>query len=93
MSAMMWDNGYGWGAWLAMTVGMVAFWALIAVAVVAVVRSMRDDNPRDVRPRDDAAARLLDERFARGDIDEQEYRTRRELLRSGQSGPALRPHP
>lgn len=85
---MMWDNGYGWGAWLAMTVGMVAFWALIAVAVVAVVRSMRDDKPRDLSPRDDAAARLLDERFARGDIDEQEYRARRDLLHSG---PAPRP--
>ena len=26
---MMWDNDYGWSAWLAMTVGMVAFWALL----------------------------------------------------------------
>jgi putative membrane protein len=93
MTAMMWSNDYGWGAWLTMTVGMVAFWALVAVAVVAVIRSMHDDNPRDLSPRDNAAARLLDERFARGDIDEPEYRTRRELLRSGQSGPALRPRP
>lgn len=75
MSDMMWDNEYGWGTWLAMSVGMVAFWALLAVAVVAVVRSTQSE-----RPRGDEATRLLDERFARGDIDEQEYRTRRELL-------------
>jgi putative membrane protein len=86
MSAVMWDNDYGWGAWLAMSVGMVAFWAIVVVVVVAVVRSLRDDSPPG-----DQASRLLDERFARGDIDEHEYRTRRELLRSGQSGPL--PHP
>ena len=85
---MMWDDNYGWGAWLAMSVAMVAFWALVVVVVVAVVRSLRDDSPGG-----DQARRLLDERFARGDIDEQEYRTRRELLRSGQSLPPPSPRP
>jgi putative membrane protein len=75
---MMWDNDYGWGAWLAMTVGMVAFWALIAVVAIAVVRSMRANSGRR-----DEAARLLETRFAQGDIDEQEFRARRDLLRSG----------
>ena len=85
---MMWDNDYGWGAWLAMSVGMVAFWALVVVVIVAGVRSLRDDSPQG-----DQASRLLDERFARGDIDEQEYRTRRELLRSGRSGTAPQHRP
>lgn len=40
---------------------------------------MRDDGGR----RSNDALRVLDERFARGDIDEQEYRTRRDLLGSG----------
>jgi putative membrane protein len=75
---MMWDNEYESGAWLAMSVGMVAFWGLLVVVVVAVVRGMRDD-----RPRGDEARRLLDERFALGEIDEQEYRARRDLLASG----------
>lgn len=74
----MWHNEYEWGAWLAMSVGMVAFWGLLAVVVVAVVRGMRDD-----RSRVDEARRLLDERFALGEIDEQEYRARRDLLASG----------
>jgi uncharacterized membrane protein len=52
-----------------MSVGMVAFWALVAVVLVAVVRSLRDDSPRG-----DQACRLLDERFALGDIDEQEHK-------------------
>lgn len=81
---MMWDNDYAWGAWLAMSVGMVAFWALLAVVVVALVRGMRDD-----RPRGNDAVRLLDERFARGEIEEGEFRRQRELLRST-SGSASR---
>ncbi len=75
----MWHYDDGWGSWAAMSIGMVAFWALIAVVVVAVVRSLRDDGGR----RGDDALRVLDERFARGDIDEHEYRTRRELLSTG----------
>jgi uncharacterized membrane protein len=34
-----------------------------------------------VRTRDDEARRLLDERLARGEIDEEQYRRRRDLLR------------
>ena len=75
----MWHYDDGWGSWAAMSIGMVAFWVLVAVIVVAVVRSLRDDGRR---PRGDAL-QVLDERFARGDIDEQEYRTRRELLSAG----------
>lgn len=79
MSSMMWDNGYGWGGWLAMSLGVVAFWAVVAAAVVVVVRTQRQEHGR--RPNE--ARTLLDERFARGDIDEQEYRARQDLLRSG----------
>ena len=81
---MMWyGDDPGWGGWLLMTFGMIAFWTLIVVAVVAVVavvRGLRDDGsqrrPAEVDPR-----RLLDERFARGEIDPDDYRTRRDLLR------------
>lgn len=72
----MWHYDDGWGAWAAMSVGMVVFWALVFVAVVAVVRSVREDRGSQ----GEEAARLLDERFARGDIDEQDYLARRDLL-------------
>ena len=36
---MMWyGSNWGWGAWSLMTVGMVAFWALLITSVVLVVR-------------------------------------------------------
>ena len=80
---MMWyGDDPGWGGWLLMSFGMVAFWALVAVAVVALVRGMRDSGPRSTAGHD--ARKLLDERFARGEIDEAEYKARRDLLSSNQ---------
>ena len=72
---MGWDDGgWGWGGWLAMTLMMLVFWGGLAAVVVALVRSARrPDANRDARG-------ILDERFARGDIDEDEYRRRREAL-------------
>lgn len=81
---MMWWYGEspGWG-WLLMSLGMVAFWTLMAVVVFALFRGTRDG--RRTPPVDDGtdARRVLDERFARGEIDESDYRVRRELLGSG----------
>lgn len=86
---MMWyGDGYGWGGWVLMSLGMVAFWTLFAVLLVALVRGLRDDRgarrdqgaPPEPRP---AARQVLDERFARGEIDAEEYKARRDLLESG----------
>ena len=70
---MWWGGDWGWGAWLAMAVMMLAFWALVFWAGLTLARSDRR------RPDSEA---ILGERFARGDIDDDEYRRRRELLRS-----------
>ena len=83
---MGWYSGWGWGAWLGMSLLMLAFWGLLAVGVVALVRTVRrDDQPRSAEPMrvgaPDANARdVLDERFARGEIDADEYTRRRDLL-------------
>ncbi len=80
---MMWyGEGPGWGGWLAMTLVMLAFWGLLVAGGVALWRSQRG-GPRHTRPPEPDAQRLLDERFARGEIDEEDYLRRRELLRSG----------
>jgi len=80
---MWWyDGGPGWLGWMLMTVMMLAFWALLVVGGVAVYRLLRDGDERSRGQRNDPA-RLLDERFARGEIDADEYRQRRDLLRSG----------
>lgn len=82
--AMMWwyGGGPGWAGWTLMTLMMLAFWALLVFGGVAVYRLLRDGNERSGDERSDPQ-RLLDERFARGEIDADEYRQRRELLRSG----------
>jgi putative membrane protein len=72
---MMWWNGdWSWWAWVGMTVTMLAFWGLIAWAVVAFVRSTGDTSRRGPEV-------LLAERFAAGEIDEDEYNRRLEVLK------------
>jgi putative membrane protein len=70
-------DGYamsGW-AWLLMTLGMLGFWALVAVVAVALLRvpGQRDQQQRP------GAEDLLAERLARGEIAE-EYRQRLQTL-------------
>ena len=76
------DGGPGWGGWVVMTLVMMAFWALVVFGAIALYRTMRRDDSGPAR-RDEDAQRLLDERLARGEIDSDDYRQRRELLRSG----------
>ena len=78
-----------WGTWLGMGLMMAVLAALVVAVLVLAVRattgpqkttsSLPPGTPRDA-PRDSEAQRVLDERFARGDIDEGEYVARRDLL-------------
>jgi len=74
--AVMWWNGdIGWGGWLAMMIGMAGFWILVAVLVVALVRSGGLTGPE--RP---DARETLERRMARGEIDVEDYQQRLEAL-------------
>ncbi len=73
---MYWDGSWSWWAWLVMSFSMVAFWGLVIWAVVALFRRFDRDRPE----RGDPEA-ILAERFAAGQIDEEEYRRRLEVLR------------
>ena len=86
---MFWYNHgvSGWG-WFAMSVGMILFWTVIITAVVLVVRSLgRADGSRPAEHTHTPAAptpqQILGERFARGEIDEEEYRRRMDALHHG----------
>jgi len=70
---MMWSSGW---AWFWMCIAMLAFWALAAWVIVTLVRNSKRGRP----DRSDAQA-LLEERFARGELEEDEYRRRRDLIR------------
>ena len=76
---MMWGNGMGWGGWLLMTLTTVAFWALVVFGIVALFRGAGGVGPRSSGRQQDAR-QILDERFARGEIDAEEYRTRQSIL-------------
>ncbi len=74
-----------WGMWVFMTVLVLLLAALLVVAVFMLVRGpggFASGRPTGASGAGDAA-RILDERFARGDIDEEEYRRRRTLLDGG----------
>jgi putative membrane protein len=72
-------GGMGWGGWVAMTLAMVAFWGLVVLAVVAIFRGTRDTWPMNRASHRDAME-ILDERYARGEIDHEEYQARKAVL-------------
>lgn len=71
---MMWFGGWAMGLW------MVLFWAGVVLLVVWGVRAMSGEgaNGRLDRRRD--ALAILEERFARGEIDRDEFESRRATL-------------
>jgi putative membrane protein len=78
---MYWGNG-GWGMMLTMIFGNLLFWGLIITGIVLLVRSLgRTGAPAAPgtasRPTPQA---LLAERYARGEIDDDEYAHRMQVL-------------
>jgi putative membrane protein len=71
----MWEGHMGW-AWWWMGVGMLVFWGVVAWVAVTLVRQ-GDKEARVAR----GAREILDERYARGEIEDDEYRRRSELIR------------
>ena len=86
-------NGYamsGWG-WLLMTLGMLGFWALVAVLALALLRRpgqphqqpQPDQQPQPGQPDQQSrpgAEEILAQRLARGELDPDEYRQRLQIL-------------
>jgi putative membrane protein len=83
---MYWDNGMnGWG-FLFMTLSTLVFLGLIVGAIVFTLRQT-GSRPHITPPGGDPR-QILAERYARGEIDEEEYRRRLDTLRGGQpTGP------
>lgn len=88
----MWGHGWGWAGWLMMCVVMLLFWAGLITATVAGIRYLGADRapyarrsstvgPEDLRPSTVGPEDLLAHRYARGDIDDDEYRRRLATLR------------
>ncbi len=82
---MMNDYGWGWGMG-GMLVGMVLFWVVFIAAIVMLVRCMmrcggagqRSDAGR--RQRENTALDILKERYARGEIEREEFEQKKRDL-------------
>lgn len=83
---MYWDNGHmgtGWG--VVMMLSMLAFWTLIAFAIVWFVRSTRTPTP-PTSPTSGgvtaSAEQILAERLACGEIETEDYQVRLTALKT-----------
>ncbi len=83
---MYFDDGHmsGWG-FAFMGLGTLLFWALLIAGAILLFRTLRTGGFGGSGARTDRpdAERLLAERYARGEIDEEEYRRRLSVLRQG----------
>lgn len=79
---MMWWYGNGMNGWgyALMAVGTVLFWGIVAFVVITLVRRRGVDDTTAPRS---TPEQVLAERFARGQIDEPEYRMRLDALHTG----------
>ncbi|WP_327011865.1 SHOCT domain-containing protein [Dactylosporangium sp. NBC_01737] len=84
---MYWGNGMGGWGMLFMSVSGLLFWGLIIAGVVVLARSMGYiGRPRPAGGQTPAPQQVLADRFARGEIDDEEYTRRLQVLRTAPGG-------
>jgi putative membrane protein len=71
-----WDGGSG-GSWIVMISMMAVLWGAVIAGIVLLVRSGNAYKPA---PPHYEAERILAERFARGEIESEEFEKRRTAL-------------
>lgn len=68
-----WD-GWGWGGWSLMVLGMSALWVLVISGVIIAIHYVSEGDRRTTtRLRPNGPEDVLAQRFARGEIDSDEY--------------------
>lgn len=75
---MNWANAYGWMGfgWIFMAL----FWGLVIVGIVALVRWLGTSNRESPGAPRSKALDILQERYARGEIEREEYEQKRRDL-------------
>lgn len=78
---MMYDwSGYsGWGMSFGM-VFMLLFWALVVLGIVALIRVLMAQSSSGRGSRDKTPLEIVQERYARGEIDREEYEQKKRDL-------------
>lgn len=76
---MFYMHNFGWGWWTVMSVGMVAFWALVIYGIVWLIRGgQNSQQPVDAEP--EPPKEILKRRLAEGEITIEEYRQLLDIL-------------
>jgi putative membrane protein len=75
-------GGYGWGGgWGFGMIGMLLWWVLIVLGIVLIAKWLFSGGPGAGRASGDRALEILKERYARGEIDKQEFEEKKQVLR------------
>jgi putative membrane protein len=85
----MYHDGWGWGPLIGMTM-MLLFWIALIVGIVLLLRAAAGDSRTGVtrsQPAQDRALEILRERYARGEIDHDDYELRLRVLTQGPNSP------
>jgi len=77
---MYWGNGMGAWGYVLMALNMVVFWGLLIGGIALLVRYLRGGREQPPPSATTDPEHVLGERFARGEIDEDEYRNRLQVL-------------
>ena len=77
-----WHDGWGWGHMFFGSFMMLLFWGGLILLIILAVRWMGSGPARggEGPPPENRALDILEERFARGEIDKEEFEERRRLL-------------
>jgi putative membrane protein len=74
-------GGYGWGGgWGFGMIGMLLWWVLIILGIVLLAKWLYRGAPRGGQASGNRAMEILRERYARGEIDKQEFEERKRDL-------------
>lgn len=73
MGNVGWGLGFGW-------VFMILFWALVIVGIVAIVKWLIGSSSATGTPPSKTARQILEERYAKGEIDREEFEQKKRDL-------------
>jgi putative membrane protein len=80
---------HGW-AWALMIIGNVIFWGLLIIAAIALIRYTKRGQVDSASHTASTPQQILAQRFARGDIDEDEYKIRLQVLAESSTSPFVK---
>jgi putative membrane protein len=73
MGTWGWGMGFGWFF-------MILFWALVILGIIAIVKWLAGSSGTSGTPSSKTARQILEERYARGEIDREEFEQKKRDL-------------